>query len=115
MEKRNQWKIRLSDEFVAKANLLVDIASVGSREIGSREKWFESIVTSAAVRQVELIELALAAFGDAAWNAMEQAKSCEEDGDLAGVKANQEKADSYREQIAKYEAQRLILGARDAA
>ena len=46
------------------------------------------------------------ALANAAWKAMEKAKSCEAVGDLAGVKAHQIRADDYRAEIAKLEAQR---------
>ena len=105
MENRqHQWKVRLSDDEKAQADLLVSIS--GQR---SRERWFSGVLAALAARQVQHIDHAVAAFRIAVGSASDDAAARTRNGDAGGAAEAGRAVDAYRAEIVKYEAERLIL------
>ena len=102
--KQHQWNFRLSDGEKAKADYLVRISAARSRE-----QWFVDLVTEEAAREVERIDLSLAAFNAAVRAAADRADDCLRDGDAIGAAIAKDTAASYRREIDEYMAKRLIL------
>ena len=101
---RRQWKMLLQDDTRGKADLLVSLSGMSSREA-----WFAGVVTDLAAKQIARFDLVIAALNDAAGSASDKALERERAGDSEGAAEARRVAVSYREEYSKYEVDRRIL------